>query len=111
MTNKESLLPIRTYCWIWLSDNMKDNPGYILNRKILPCHHKGQKVLYLVAHPFGIDWYANVKTAEPEQIDKTSLNLPNPIDLNYRNLPFEDTQPEHGNYCYGWKYVGIDYRN
>jgi hypothetical protein len=99
-----------TCCLVFLPDNMRrDNFGYILNTRIVPCSRNGQVTHYLVAHTYGIDWLANVEPVHGT-VDKSGLNLPTPLDVNYRDLRPEDTKPLYNNYKYGWDYVGVDYR-
>jgi hypothetical protein len=101
---------VGTHCLVFLPDNMrKDNVGYILNTRIVPHGRSGQRTLYLVAHNYGISWIDHVEPAQGV-IDKSFLNLPTPLEVDYLDLRPEDTKPLFGDYKYSWDYVGIDYR-
>jgi hypothetical protein len=108
---EQHIYAIGTYCLVQTPDDVKKQYGFILNRKISPSPNSrgGSEYLYLVAHTYGITWLGTVKPA-PEPIDKSKLNLPTPLDVDYRDLCAGDTEPLYGDYCYGWDYIGVDYR-
>jgi hypothetical protein len=109
----EENFEVGTYCSVKLPDAPRLVTGYILNRKISPYRRLDGKntYLWLVAHTYGITWLGAVAMNPPfEVIDKSALNLPRPLDVDYRDLPPEDTKPLYGDYKYGWDYVGVDYR-
>jgi hypothetical protein len=109
----EENFKVGTYCSVKVPDGSIPVTGYILNRKISSWRRLDGKNAYswLVAHKYGIMWLGEGVMGPPlEVIDKSSLNLPMPLEVDYRDLLPEDTKPLYGDYKYSWDYVGFDYR-
>lgn len=103
-------MEIGEYCLVLLHDRMRDEVGFILNKRPVT-NSRWVFEEYLVAHPFDIEWLVAVKQLPLGTDTNIDLCIPNAVAIYWRDLPPESTRPDFSGYdhSYGWTYCGQEY--
>lgn len=108
--SRRDFMEIGSYCLVRLPDRMRDEVGFILNKRPVT-NSRWASEEYLVAHPFDVEWRASVKPLPPGIDTDVALCIPNPVATRWEDLPTEFTKPElvGRDRSYGWTYCGPEY--